>query len=89
MKIRTLTWVEMEAVMEYAKALHDGRVEKPAVIDEIDAEIEEAIRQAVVFKINLRMTDHTLVEHVVELMFAKDPAYLEAALGYMPSTAIH
>ena len=89
MKFRTLTWPEMEAVMAYAKALHEGKVEKPAEIDEIDAEIAETIRQAVLFTIELRVTDYNHVEHIVNLMFAKDPVYLEAALGYMPSTAIH
>lgn len=89
MGFRLLEPHEVEAVMSYAKALHDGTAEKPEEISEIDAELAEAIRQAVIFKATLRQTDHGLVMEVVRLMLEKDTAWVEAAMDHLPSRAVH
>lgn len=89
MKLRVLSPEEAEAVMRYARDLHEGKVNAPESVTRIDEELQEAIRNAALFMVRLRVVDYSLVETALELMFEKDAAWARAALEYMPSRAIH
>ena len=85
MPFRVLTTTETEALMQFAKDLHNGTAELPLEISVLHAELEEAIGQAVRFMAVFRVIDYGMVAKVHALMVEKDVRYAEAFTDYKAS----
>ena len=81
----------LEQLMDYCRALMNAKVELPEGADDMDAELQEAIRQAVRFVMVLGTLDYALAAKVHDLMVQKGPEYLRAVQEYahVDKTRLH
>jgi len=72
----------LKDLMDYCRALMNAKVDLPPGSEEMDEELQEAIRQAVRFVLVLGTIDYTLAAQVHDLMVKKGPEYLAAMREY-------
>lgn len=84
MPLGKMTSQMMDAVHNYTKALHEGKVGLPEGCPEIGQDEEETIRRMLSLHAVLRVKDHNAVVEVVAAMTVIHPDFLQSALEFQP-----
>lgn len=79
---RSLSQDDVAAVMNYVRGVSGGRPNVPARRESLNAEIDEAIRQAALFYALLRVIDYSLIERVHALMVERDVMWMTHVREY-------
>jgi len=84
MKLERMSSMEVDAFYNYARALHEGKVEPPEGVTELGSSLEDTISRMVQMFTLFRQTDYNTVDDVRRTMAIVNPLFLEAALEYQP-----
>ena len=72
----------IEAVMSYLEGLQNGSIDPPEEYVQYGEAFRQAIEQAVAFRVKLGVTDHGMVEAVIEVLGQHGPSMVDAAMTH-------